>query len=172
MSSIKDIRDVAEHDLKKFARLVNPARVYGSIHDDVMDWWQSEDANDDQLLLLPRAHMKSHLAAVYAAWLVVKAPYLTILYISATADLAEKQLYAIKNILDSTVVARYWPELLHRDEGKREKWSAMEIAVDHPIRKAEMAGAYQKFQEQQRKGKVNNPGDEQNENDLACRPVA
>jgi len=132
-----EIRDLAELDLKKFARLVNPSRVYGQIHDDVMDWWQNEDANDDQLLLLPRAHMKSHLAAVYAAWLVVKYPYITILYISATADLAEKQLYAIKNILSSTVVSRYWPDLVNPEEGKREKWSAMEIAVDHPVRKKE-----------------------------------
>jgi len=137
MATRQEIKELAEADLKKFARLVNPARVYGSIHDDVMDWWQDENANDDQLLLLPRAHMKSHLAAVYAAWLVVKFPYITILYISATADLAEKQLYAIKNILDSNIVRRYWPDLIKPEEGKREKWSAMEIAVDHPVRKAE-----------------------------------
>ena len=102
-----------------------------------MDWWQHPDANADQLLLLPRSHMKSHLAAVYAAWLVVKNPWITILYISATAKLAEAQLYAIKNILAGVIVQRYWPDLIHVDEGKREKWSSIEIAVDHPLRAEE-----------------------------------
>lgn len=131
------IREAAEQDLKQFARLVNPSRVYGEIHDEVMDWWQDPQANDDLLLLLPRAHMKSHLAAVYAAWLVVKFPWITILYISATAKLAEAQLYAIKNILAGRIVRRYWPDLVHPDEGKREKWSSVEIAVDHPKRAEE-----------------------------------
>ena len=133
----KEVRELCEQDLKKFARLVNPTRVYGDVHDEVMDWWQNENTKDDTLLLLPRAHMKSHLAAVYAAWLVVKFPWITILYISATADLAEKQLYAIKNILDSVHVRKYWPDLINTEEGKRDKWSSMEIAVDHPIRKTE-----------------------------------
>ncbi len=137
MATRTEIKELAEQDLKKFARLVNQSRVYGHIHDTVMDWWQHEEAHDDQLLLLPRAHMKSHLAAVYAAWLVVKYPYITILYISATADLAEKQLYAIKNILASPIVRRYWPDLVNKDEGKREKWAAMEISIDHPVRRAE-----------------------------------
>jgi len=137
MSKLDEIRLAAESDLKVFARLVNPKRVYGSIHDEVMDWWQSPSCPENTLLLLPRAHMKSHLAAVYAAWLIVKQPYITILYISATATLAEKQLYAIKNILDSKVVRRYWPDLIHPDEGKRERWTTTEICVDHPVRKEE-----------------------------------
>jgi len=57
--------------------------------------------------------------------------------VSATSTLAEKQLYAIKNILTSPIYARYWPEMLHRDEGKREKWTQNEISVDHPKRKTE-----------------------------------
>ncbi|MEE8599247.1 MAG: hypothetical protein V3S69_07045, partial [Dehalococcoidales bacterium] len=105
--------------------------------DEVMDWWQGDQCGDNTLLLLPRAHQKSHLSAVYAAWLVVKNPWITILYISATAGLAEKQLFAIKNILDSRQVRRYWPELINPDEGKREKWTTTEISVDHPIRKSE-----------------------------------
>ena len=134
MSRIEEIRQAAENDLKVFARLVNPKRMYGSIHDEVMDWWQSPSCPENTLLLLPRAHMKSHLAAVYAAWLVVKYPYITLLYISATATLAEKQLYAIKNILASKIVQRYWPDLVHPEEGKREQWSATDIIVDHPQR--------------------------------------
>lgn len=131
------VKEAAEADFKVFAKLVNPKRVYGSIHEEVMDWWQGSSCGNNTLLLLPRAHMKSHLAAVYAAWLVVKYPYITMLYISATSDLAEKQLYAIKNILASKIVSRYWPTLVHPEEGKREKWSATEICVDHPLRKEE-----------------------------------
>jgi len=133
----EEIKELAELDLKVFARLVNPKRLYGSVHDEVMDWWQGAECNENTLLLLPRAHMKSHLAAVYAAWIVVKFPWITILYISATASLAEKQLYAIKNILDSKVIRRYWPLLINPEEGKREKWASTEISVDHPIRKEE-----------------------------------
>ena len=134
---IEEVRLKAESDLKYFARLVNPSRVYGSIHDEVFDWWTHQDANDNQLLLLPRDHQKSHCAAVYAAWVITKYPWTTILYVSATADLAEKQLYAVKNILDSKTYKRFWPNMVHPEEGKREKWAAMEIAVDHPMRKQE-----------------------------------
>ncbi len=134
---VDQIKELAELDLKQFARLVNPKRLYGAIHDEVMDWWQNPDCDENTLLLLPRGHMKSHLSAVYAAWLIVKFPWITILYISATSGLAEKQLYAIKNILDSGVVRRYWPELINKDEGKREKWTTTEISVDHPQRKEE-----------------------------------
>lgn len=137
MPTREEIREAAEGDLKVFARLVNPKRVYGSIHDEVMDWWQSESCPENTILLLPRAHMKSHLSAVYASWLIVKRPDITMLYLSATATLAEKQLYAIKNILAGNIVRRYWPDLVHPDEGKREKWTNTEICVDHPIRKEE-----------------------------------
>lgn len=133
----EEIRQRAENDLFFFAKLVNPMREYGAVHEELFRWWTREDAFDNQLALIPRDHQKSHCAAVYAAWLITKYPWTTILYVSATADLAEKQLYAIKNIIDSKVYRRYWPEMILPDEGKREKWSAMEIAVDHPTRKLE-----------------------------------
>jgi len=81
--------------------------------------------------------LKSHCLAVWAAWWVTKHPETTILYISATADLAETQLYAIKNMIASPVYRRYWPEMIAPDEGKREKWATTAIAVDHPTRKEE-----------------------------------
>lgn len=132
-----EIRIAAENDFKVFCRLVNPKRMYGHVHEEVMDWWQDESSGDDLMLLLPRAHQKSHLAAMFAAWTIVRKPYITILYISATATLAEKQLYAIKNVLTSPKVMSYWPELINEDEGKREKWTTTEISVDHPLRKEE-----------------------------------
>jgi len=134
---LKEIRERALTDLFFFAKLTNPHAVYGSVHEELFSWWTRQDANDNQLALIPRDHRKSHCAAVYAAWLITKFPWTTILYVSATADLAEKQLLAIKNILDSKIYRRYWPDMILPDEGKREKWSAMEISVDHPDRKLE-----------------------------------
>ncbi len=130
---IEEIREAAESDLYTFARLVNPLRLYGDLHKDVFSWLMKGD-KPNQLLLLPRSHMKSHCIAMWCAWWITKNPSTTILYLSATSDLAEKQLFAIKNILDSTIYRRYWPLMLHKEEGKRTKWTNTEIIVDHPIR--------------------------------------
>jgi phage terminase large subunit-like protein len=62
---------------------------------------------------------------------------LRILYISATANLAEKQLGFIKGILTSDTFRRYWPEHVHADEGKRTRWTNSEIMLDHPLRRKE-----------------------------------
>lgn len=134
---VSQIRDRAESDLLFFAKLVGPHRVYGGVHEELFTWWPREGAKDNQLVLLPRDHQKSHCAAVKAAWDLTRDPTATILYVSATSDLAEKQLYAIKNILDSEVYRRYWPDMLHTEEGKRERWTTGEIIVDHPLRKTE-----------------------------------
>ena len=131
------IRIAAEEDLVTFIRLVAPHRVIGTIHEEVCNWWYREDAKDHQLLLLPRDHQKSAMVAYRVAWEITKDPTVTILYISATSTLAEKQLYFIKNILASKIYKRYWPEMCHPDEGKREKWTNKEICVDHPKRSAE-----------------------------------
>ena len=130
-----EIREAAEADLITFARLVNPTRMYGDIHIEIMEWLQSGETN--QLLLLPRAHQKSHIMAVWAAWWITKHPETTLLYVSATATLAESQLYAIKGILESVQYRRYWPEMIEAEEGKRERWNVSEIMVDHPKRKIE-----------------------------------
>ena len=137
LSPEERIRTLAEKDLLSFAKLVNPNRVYGKVHERVFHWFTRPAAMDNQLLLLPRDHQKSHCAAVYAAWVLTKDPTSTILYVSATSDLAEKQLYAIKNILKSNVYRKYWPDMIHPEEGKRESWSVVEIAVDHPLRQEE-----------------------------------
>lgn len=131
------IREAAENDLESFIKLVAPHMLLGSIHREVIGWWTRQDGKANQLLLLPRGHLKSKLVAYRAAWWITKNPETTIAYLSATADLAEKQLYQIKNILESPIYRRYWPEMIHEDEGKREKWAVAEIAVDHPKRKLE-----------------------------------
>jgi phage terminase large subunit-like protein len=131
------IRTAAEEDLYTFIKLVAPHRVLGECHRELIRWWTREDAKDHQLTLLPRDHQKSAMIAYRVAWEIIRNPAVTILYISSTSNLAEKQLKFIKDILDSRIVRRYWPDLLNPDEGKREKWSSSEIAVDHPIRKRE-----------------------------------
>jgi hypothetical protein len=137
MTQIDQIREAAEADLLTFIRLVAPHLMLGAIHEELISWWQRQDAKENQLVLLPRGHMKSKLIAYRTAWWITKHPETTILYVSATADLAEKQLYAIKQIIDSEIYRRYWKDMIHPEEGKREKWAVAEIAVDHPQRKLE-----------------------------------
>jgi len=52
------------------------------------------------MLLMPRDHQKSTLVAYRVAWEITRDPSVTVLYISATSGLAEKQLKFIKDILD------------------------------------------------------------------------
>lgn len=129
------IRERAEQDLFFFARLVHPSYRYGEVHEQVYRWMSRPEAKSDQLILLPREHLKSHMAATWAAWWITKHPETTILYVSATEDLATQQLYVIKNILESDVYRRYWPEMVDPQEAKREEWAFKNIKVDHPIRK-------------------------------------
>ena len=133
-----EIRERCFVDLPFFARLVNPGYMYGHIHDEIFTWMQEyslfgmgEELSANKLIMLPRAHLKSHMVATWCAWIVLKHPEVTILYLSATAELALVQLYAIKNILGGNIFQRYFPEYLHPQEGKREQWSANAIMVDH-----------------------------------------
>jgi len=96
-----------------------------------------QGAKSHQLILLPRDHQKSRMIAYRAAWEITKKPWLRVLYISSTSGLAEKQLSLIKTILTSPIYRRYWPEMIHKDEGKRERWTINDISVDHPLRKEE-----------------------------------
>ena len=137
MATKEQIKEAAEADLLTFIKLIAPHRVLGQCHEDVIKWWNRQDAGDHQMLLLPRDHQKSTLVAYRCAWEITRNPAITILYISATSGLAEKQLQFIKDILASNKYRRYWPEMIHADEGKREKWTNSEIQVDHPQRKAE-----------------------------------
>lgn len=137
MASIEEIREAAEADLTTFIRLVAPQRVLGACHEEVCRWWDREESKSHQLLLFPRDHMKSALIAFRVAHRITVDPTLRVLYLSATSNLAQKQLSFIKNILTSPIYKRYWPDHVHDDEGKREKWTQTEIALDHPKRKEE-----------------------------------
>jgi hypothetical protein len=137
MANLDDIREAAEQDLITFIRLVAPQRVLGSVHEELCRWWNREDAKTHQLTLLPRDHGKSAMIAYRVAWELTRDPTLRVLYISATSNLAQKQLSFIKSIFTSDIHRRYWPDYVHYDEGKREKWTMTEISLDHPKRKAE-----------------------------------
>jgi hypothetical protein len=43
----------------------------------------------------------------------------------------------MKDILTSDTYRLYWPEMVEKEEAKREKWTEREISVDHPKRKEE-----------------------------------
>jgi len=131
------IRQSAEDDLLQFIRLVAPHRVLGACHKELIKWWTRSDSKENQMCLLPRDHQKSAMVAYRVAWEITRNPAVTILYISSTSGLAEKQLKFIKDILASGVYRRYWPDMIHPDEGKRTKWTEKEIMVDHPKRTAE-----------------------------------
>lgn len=128
---------LALQDLVEFINLIHPNRMLGSIHRNVISWWTSSNAKNYQLLLLPRDHMKSALIAYRCVWELTKDPSLRILYISSTSNLATKQLKFMKDILTSDVYRLYWPEMVEREEAKREKWTEREISLDHPKRKEE-----------------------------------
>lgn len=137
----RELRYAAMDNLYTFARLVHPEYQYGDIHKEAYDWIQNynlyhEDSEgNNKLLMFPRAHLKSHIVATAAAWLIVRHPEVSIIYLSATSELAEMQLYAIKIIFESPIFKRYWPEYVHPLEGKRKKWTERKIIIDHPRRR-------------------------------------
>lgn len=138
----KDIRERAKSDLMYFALLVNPGYMYGSIHRELYQWMQDytlfgmgTNTSNNKLIMLPRAHLKSHMVATWCAWIITRHPEVTILYVSATAELAETQLFAISNILGSSVYRKFFPEYVNPQEGLREKWSVKKLSVDHPERR-------------------------------------
>lgn len=137
-----DIRQRGREDLYYFARLVNPGYMYGEIHREIFRWMMDyelygsgDDLTNNKLIMLPRGHLKSHMVATWCAWIITRHPEVTMLYLSATAELAETQLFAIQNILGSTIYRRYYPEYIHPQEGLREKWSVKKLSIDHPERR-------------------------------------
>lgn len=138
----KDIRSRAIADLNYFAALVNPGYMYGAVHREIFRWMEEytlfgkgDYLTSNKLIMLPRGHLKSHMVATWCAWIITRHPEVTILYLSATAELAETQLYAIQNILTSKVYTQFFPEYVNPQDGLREKWSSRKISVDHPLRK-------------------------------------
>lgn len=137
MAAIDEIRKLAESDFVSFVKVVAPYNVMGVCHEDLCKFLTNPSLKPYRLVLYPRGHRKSFYAAMYACWRIVCDPSISIVYLSATSDLAESQLRTIKGTLDSPIVRKIWPDLINVDEGKREKWTSTEICVDDPRRKAE-----------------------------------
>ena len=129
-----ETRDACLNDFYTYIKVVASHIQLGHCHEDLARFFQKEGTH--KLVIYPRAHLKSTVLALFAAWLIAKNPAITILNASATATLAEAQLYSIKNILDSKIHRRLFPELLGDiKEGEREKWTQTAINVEHPHRK-------------------------------------
>ena len=136
-----ELREAAKEDLTIFAKLVNPGYMYGSIHMEIFRWMQDytlfgrgDSITANKLIMLPRAHLKSHMVATWCAWIVLRHPEVTILYLSATAELAITQLFAVQNILGGTTFMRFFPEYINPKEGLRTKWSSTSVIIDHDLR--------------------------------------
>jgi phage terminase large subunit-like protein len=134
-NALQLVREKCEASLWEFAKWINPQYIYGDIHEECFNWFGSADATDHQLLLMPRAHLKSHIIATWCCWQITRDPTTSIVYLSAGEELATDQMYAIKNMLTSDRYKVLWPEMINEEEGRREKWSAMAFNVDHPARK-------------------------------------
>lgn len=137
MTPYEKVRKAAEESLLAFIKLVAPHRVLGACHEEMIQWWEREDAKSHQLVLMPRDHMKSALMAYRVAHAITKNPAIRVLYMSSTLLLAMKQVKFIKDILESKIYRRYWPEMVKENEHDREKWAETEFSVDHPLRKQE-----------------------------------
>lgn len=138
---IADKKVELENDLFAFAKYINPTYIYGPVHEEVFRWLQN-DNDKNQLLLIPRGHLKSHCLAVWALWWVTKYPYTTMVYVSATDKLATVQLFAIKQMMESRRYRLLWPEMIAEKENDRAVWNKTEIMVDHPLRKERMVRDY------------------------------
>lgn len=136
-SRLDEVREAAEADLVTFIKLIAPQTVLGAVHVELCQWWHRSEAKPYQIVLLPRDHQKSRMIAYRVAHHLTKHPDHRIIYISATSNLAEKQLKFIKDILTSKIYRRYWPDHVHPEEGKRARWTTTEIELDHPLRQEE-----------------------------------
>lgn len=136
---LEDLREECLHSLWKFANVVEPHRVYGECHRDLFNFWQNSETMDidNTLALLPRDHQKSHCLAVRCAWEIFRNPAITIVYVSATAELAERQLVDIQQIMESKPFTLLSPNMIHPNKGKRAMWNTTGISVDHPARDKE-----------------------------------
>jgi len=140
---LADLRQLYESNLYEFARVVYPNRYFGDLHKQMFAFWSNPERKRDQLTLVPRDHQKSVCMGIYVAWIIIKDPTRTFAYVTGVSDLAQKQTRQIKEILESTVVRYYWPDMLNwvKDENSNwkhvplYKWNENEFEVYHPKRR-------------------------------------
>lgn len=130
-----EARAVLEGDLLLFAKYLNPHYMYGDVHEEVFTWLMEDGLNNQQLLLMPRGHLKSHCIAVWCVHKITIDPATSIVYLSAGEDLAMVQIDAIKGMMTCDRYRKLWPDMINKEEAKRERWTAWGFNVDHPKRK-------------------------------------
>lgn len=133
----KELRLHAEQDFWFFLQLMNPGYKYSDVHQEFANTLQASfEENVDCLGLLPRGHLKSHILANFAVWLITRDPTESIVYTAYSADFAEKQVFAMKQILASDRYAHLWPENIQGGKkGQRycrTLWRSHEIMLDNP----------------------------------------
>lgn len=135
-NKLVQLQEDCYNSLYTFACAVEPHREYAYCHQEMFEFWEKADVDDwyCTLILVPRGHQKSHCAAVRCVWEVYKNPAITIVYVSATTGLAERQLSDIQNIMESEHFRKLSPDMIKKDRGKRAMWNTMGISVDHPKR--------------------------------------
>lgn len=81
----KQIRETAKDDLYFFAKLVNPGYMYGDVHKEIFQWMQEyglfgmdDVLTSNKLIMLPRAHLKSHMVATWCAWIITRHPFINL----------------------------------------------------------------------------------------------
>lgn len=131
---VQELCDFYTADLFEFAKYINPHYSYGDIHEEIFYELQ-HNGMENLLFLIPRAHLKSHCIAVWVVWMITRNPDTSIVYVSAGMDLADAQMYAIKNMFMCTEYRDLWPEMFKAREADRDKWTATSINTDHPMRK-------------------------------------
>ena len=112
---------------------------FSDIHREALEAWANPDRGvsirPNILTLIPREHLKSVCAAIYATWRIARDPTYTILYRVADEELGKLQIGMMKNIFESDEFMKVWPDHFFPDEGRRDKWSAWAVNTDHPDRK-------------------------------------
>lgn len=131
----KEIRTLVYNDIVAFVKWIAPYFMLSDHHIEMLRFLTNENAKTHQLLLVPRGHGKSQIMTFFTVWNIIKDPRITILYASSTATLAEQQLHSIKTLLEQPKIFKFFPNLINKEEGRREKWTQQNIKVDHPIRK-------------------------------------
>ena len=129
-----ELRKACEADFYTYIRFVRPDLYLGHVHEDLISFLM-DSSKKNKLVLIPREHLKSTIAALFACWLIVRDPSIRILYVSSTSSLAKKQLRSIKEYLESDRHMWLWPDLIKENEADRQKWAADAICVDHHLRK-------------------------------------
>lgn len=134
----EELRLLVCSDLWAYAQYILPLYAFGDIHRDCFRQMSDPDRVNtvpNLLLLIPRDHLKSVMAAVYCTWRIACDPTYTIMYVTADEDLGRLQMSFMKNIFESDRFRYLFPDHFEPEVGRREKWTGLAISSSHPLRK-------------------------------------